>query len=407
MADDKSTSNSSKSSSNRQTVQPSELAKAFAPRIEVASLAIRATAQTSLFPDLVSSSPYYLTPLDYRRRPSSAGAGLPTTTTSNATARPSFSSPSLHVTDISSPFTTSSTPQQPQPPHSTTGSGKRVTFSSDIDTIEICGDEEDEDDNLMESPDSDLETQDDSDELFSAGDDDDDDDLLLEEQDDSMEEDMDMNMDDDKDTLDHQAPPDTSTAASSLTTPSSTTDPPSTPSPPPPPPEAPTSQDPATHAATTTAAVLRLDPSKIITESRKPQHKGYRILGDEVLTELVKRNNRSSQQRWDRNRPIPSLLHPPLPPSAPTANNLRSVESQIREAILRTKNHKRTQNNDNVLPPFSSSSLAGEFGSSLLNELDRITAHRDGLNNSSMDHLVSWLRRGKQCNIGLLNDKDG
>lgn len=405
MADDKSTSNSSKSSSNRQTVQPSELAKAFAPRIEVASLAIRATAQTSLFPDLVSSSPYHLTPLDYRRRPSSAAAGLPTTTTSNATAHPSFSSPSLRVTDISSPFTTSPTPHQPQPPHSTTGSGKRVTFSSDIDTIEICGDEEDEDDNLIESPDSDLETQDDSDELFSAGDDDDDDDLLLDEQDDSMEEDVDMDMDDDKDTLDHQAPPDTSTAASSLTTPSSTTDPPSTPSPPPP--EATSQEDPATHAATTTAAVLRLDPSKIITESRKPQHKGYRILGDEVLTELVKRNNRSPQQRWDRNRPMPSLLHPPLPPSAPTANNLRSVESQIREAILRTKNHKRTQNNDNVLPPFSSSSLAGEFGSSLLDELDRITAHRDGLNNSSMDHLVSWLRRGKQCNIGLLNVKDG
>lgn len=402
MADDKSTSNSSKSSSNRQTVQPSELAKAFAPRIEVASLAIRATAQTSLFPDLVSSSPYHLTPLDYRRRPSSAGAGLPTTTTSNATARPSFSSPSLHVGDISSPFTTSPSTPQPQPPHSTTGSGKRVTFSSDIDTIEICGDEENEDDNLMESTDSDLETQDDSDEVFSAGDDDDDDDdddILLEEQDDSMEEDMDMDMDDDKDddddkdTLDHQAPPDTSTAASSLTTPSSTTDPPSTPSPPPPPQQQPTAtsqEDPATHAAT--AAVLRLDPSKIITESRKPQHKGYRILGDEVLTELVKRNNRSPQQRWDRNRPMPSLLHPPLPPSAPTANNLRSVESQIREAILRTKSHKRTQHNDTVLPPFSSSSLAGEFGSSLLDELDRITAHRDGFN-GSMDHLVSYWNR--------------
>lgn len=392
MADDKSTSNSSKSS-NRQTVQPAELAKAFAPRIEVASLAIRATAQTSLFPDLVSSSPYHLTPLDYRRRPSSAGATLPTTTTSNATARPSFSSPSLHVTDISSPFTTTTT-SPPPPPHSTTGSGKRVTFSSDIDTIEICGEEEDEDDNLIESPDSDLETQDDSDELFSAGDDDDaddnDDDILLE-QDDSMEEDM-----DDSNTLDHQAPPDTSTAASSLTTPSSTTDPPSPP---------PLQQDPATHAATT-AAVLRLDPSKIITESHKPtrqQHKGYRIMGDEVLSELVKRNNRPLQQPWNKQYSMPSLLNPPLPPSAPTANNLRSVESQIREAILRTKNHKRIQNNNNVLPPFSSS-FSGEFGPSLLDELDRIATQRDGFN-SSVD-LVSLVLDNK-VNIGLLNDKDG
>ncbi|KAI7886558.1 hypothetical protein K492DRAFT_203095 [Lichtheimia hyalospora FSU 10163] len=376
MADNKSTSNST-SSNNRQTVQPSELAKAFAPRIEVASLAIRATAQTSLFPDLVSSSPYHLTPLDYRRRPSSAGASLPTTITSNATARPSFSSPSLHVTDISCPFTTPSSPPPPPPPQSTTGSGKRVTFSSDIDTIEICGDEEDEEDNLLESPDSDLETQDDSDELFSAGDDDDDDDDILLEQDDSMEQDMN---DDDNNTLDHQAPPDTSTAASSLTTPSSPINPPSP-------------QDPATHAA---APVLRLDPSKVINESRKPTttqpHKGYRIMGDEVLSELVKRNNRPSQQRWDKNHPIPSLLNPPLPPSAPTANNLRSVESQIREAMLRTRNQKRTQNNNNVLPPFSSSSFSGEFGSSLLDELDRIATQRDG-SNSSIDLPTRYTER--------------
>lgn len=126
-------------------------------------------------------------------------------------------------------------------------------------------------------------------------------------------------------------------------------------------------------------------------------------MGDEVLSELVKCNNRPLQQPWNKQYSMPSLLNPPLPPSAPTANNLRSVESQIREAILRTKNHKRIQNNNNVLPPFSSS-FSGEFGPSLLDELDRIATQRDGFN-SSVD-LVSLVLDNK-VNIGLLNDKDG
>ncbi|KAI9314301.1 hypothetical protein BX666DRAFT_2029827 [Dichotomocladium elegans] len=333
--------------------RPSDLAKTYAPRIEVARLAIRATAQTSLFPESIhtsssSSSPYHLLPLDQRAhqphhfhsiRHGNHTCGYETNISESPPKFYCMSSSDGHPPSVPSSSTTATS----------LSAGKRVTFGVN-QTFRYPDDPD-------TPPDSDTQVQDDS------AEDDEDDDCCF------------NTSYDDDDVDDDEAQRGGST---SVSTPPSTVEPP----------------------------VLRLDPK---TDPRTViptthQAKGYRFIQDEVLNQLSKR------RQYEATAATSQWQQPPLPPSpssSPTspapdstisssassstsATSVQSVETQLSEFIEKAKAAslqkkkkrlmQRASASEPVLPRLTQANT--EFGASLLSELNRIT----GLDPQEADH---------------------